>query len=161
MKIAQNTVVTLNYTLKNGDGILLDTSEGRELLVYLHGVGGLIPGLEKELDGREKGTKLKAVIPPTEAYGDRNEELVQVVSKDGFQGVEELQVGMQVQLDNDQNPEIASISKIEGNDVTLDMNHPLAGMTLHFDVDIVEIREADEEEIIHGHVHGPDGHHHD
>ena len=160
MKIAQKTVVSLNYTLKNGDGMVLDSSEGREPLVYLQGVGALISGLEKELEGKEKGTKLNAVIPPAEAYGERREDLVRVVSKDGFQGDEELFEGMQVQVDAGEGPMIASVSKIEGNDVTLDMNHPLADMTLHFDVEVLDVREATEEEINHGHVHAPDGHDH-
>ena len=160
MKIATNTVVTLNYTLKNSEGQLLDTSEGREPLVYLHGVGALIPGLEKELEGKEKGAEFTAVITPEDAYGNRRDDLFRVVSKEGFQGDEEMQVGMQVQLHTEHGPAIASISKIEGNDVTLDLNHPLADMTLHFDVGVVDVREATEEEISHGHVHGAGGHDH-
>ncbi|UKN00279.1 peptidylprolyl isomerase [Paracrocinitomix mangrovi] len=160
MKIAQHSVVTLNYTLKNSKGELLDTSEGREPLVYLHGVGGLIPGLEKELDDKVTGDKFTAVIPPEEAYGTRREELLKLVSKDGFQGDEEIQVGMQVQLQTEHGPAIAVITKIDGNDVTLDLNHPLADMTLHFDVAVEDVREATEEEIAHGHVHGPGGHQH-
>ncbi len=160
MKISENTVVTLNYTLKNSDGELLDTSVGRKPLVYLHGVGGLIPGLEKELKGREKGENLHAVIKPEEAYGRRNDNMIKVVSKDGFQGEGEIQVGMRVRLDTDQGAQIGNISKIEGNDVTLDLNHPLADVTLHFDVDILDVRSATDEEISHGHAHGPGGHHH-
>ena len=160
MTIQQHTVVTLNYTLKNSEGTVLDTSEGREPLVYLHGVGALIPGLEEELDGKETGAKLSTVIPPEKAYGEKRDDLLRVVSKDGFQGDEEMQVGMQVQLETDQGPAIAVISKIEGGDVTLDLNHPLAGMTLHFDVEVVELREATADEIEHGHVHGRGGHQH-
>lgn len=160
MKIGSNTVVTLNYTLKNGEGSVLDTSEGREPLVYLHGVGGLIPGLEKELNGKAKGDSLKAVIPPEDAYGTRNEDMVHVVAKSGFQGDEELVTGMRVQVSTDQGNSIAYITKIEGEQVTLDMNHPLADTTLHFDVDVLEVRAATAEEIEHKHVHGPGGHHH-
>lgn len=160
MTIAKHTVVTLNYTLKNGEGTVLDTSEGREPLIYLHGVGSLIPGLEKELEGKGKGEQVHAVIPPEEAYGTKRDDLMHVVSKDGFQGDEEMQVGMQVQLTTQQGPAIATIAAIEGNDVTLDLNHPLADVTLHFDVEIVDLRDASEEEISHGHVHGPGGHHH-
>lgn len=160
MNIAQHTVVSLHYTLKDGDGRLLDTSEGRQPLVYLHGVGALIPGLEKELDGKTTGDKLNAVIPPEEGYGSRRDDLLKVVSKDGFQGEEEMTVGMQVQLQTEHGPAIATISKIEGNDVTLDLNHPLADLTLHFDVEVIEVREATEDEISHGHVHGPGGHQH-
>ena len=160
MQIAQNTVVSLNYTLKNSEGTLLDSSEGREPLVYLHGKGALIPGLEKELDGKIKGDKLVTVIQPEDAYGSRRDDLVKVVSKDGFQGEEEMQVGMQVQLDTEHGPTIASITSIEDKDVTLDLNHPLADMTLHFDVSIKDVRSATEEEISHGHAHGAGGHQH-
>lgn len=160
MVIAENKVVTLNYTLKNGEGKLLDTSQGREPLVYLHGVGALIPGLEKQLDEKKAGDAVNAVIPPEEAYGTRKDDLMKVVSKDGFQGDEEMQVGMQVQLQTEHGPVIAAITNIEGNDVTLDLNHPLADMTLHFDVEIMDVREATKEEIEHGHVHGPGGHQH-
>ncbi len=160
MKISQHTVVSLDYTLKNGEGELLDTSEGREPLIYLQGVGALIPGLEKELEGKEKGDKLTAVIAPEDAYGSRRDDLLKIVPKSGFKGEEEMQEGMQVQLDTEHGPALAIISKIDGEDVTLDLNHPLADMTLHFDVDIVDVREASQEEIDHGHVHGPGGHEH-
>jgi len=160
MQIAQHTVVSLNYTLKNSDGNLLDTSEGRAPLVYLHGVGALIPGLEAELNGKAQGDKINAIIPPEKAYGSRRDDLVKLVSKDGFQGDEEMTEGMQVQLETEHGPAIAVITKIDGNDVTLDLNHPLADMTLHFDVEIVDVRAATEDEISHGHVHGPGGHQH-
>jgi FKBP-type peptidyl-prolyl cis-trans isomerase SlyD len=160
MKIQKNTVVTLNYTLKNSAGEVLDTSEGREPLVYLHGVGGLIPGLESELDGKEKGNAFNTVIAPENAYGKRQEELVHVVPKSGFQGDEEMQLGMQVQLETEQGPTIATISEIEGDNVTLDLNHPLADMELHFDVAVMDLRDATEDEISHGHAHGPGGHQH-
>lgn len=160
MQIAEQTVVSLNYTLKNSDGNLLDTSEGRSPLVYLHGVGALISGLEDELQGKVQGDKINAVIPPEKAYGSRSEDLVKLVSKDGFQGEEEIHEGMQVQLETEHGPAIALITKIEGNDVTLDLNHPLADMTLHFDVEIVDVRAATADEISHGHAHGPGGHQH-
>ena len=160
MKIALNTVVSLNYTLKDGEGILLDTSDGKEPLVYMHGVGALIPGLEKELTEKAAGDNIVAVVPPAEAYGEKKDDLLKVVSKSGFQGEEEMQPGMQVQLDTEHGPAIAIITTIEGDDVTLDLNHPLADMTLHFDVTVVEVREATAEEIEHGHVHGAGGHDH-
>ncbi|MEZ4923543.1 MAG: peptidylprolyl isomerase [Crocinitomicaceae bacterium] len=160
MNIAAHTVVTLNYTLKDSDGVLLDTSEGRQPLVYLHGVGALIPGLEKELDDKQKGDQVIAVIQPEDAYGSRRDDLLKLVSKSGFQGDEEMHEGMQVQLQTEHGPAIAVISKIEGDDVTLDLNHPLADMVLHFDVTVVDVRPATDEEISHGHVHGPGGHHH-
>lgn len=160
MTIKTNSVVSMNYTLKDENGNILDTSEGRSPLVYLHGVGGLIPGLENELNGKAKGDKLNVVVAPEDAYGTRKEELMQIVPKSGFQGDEELVVGMQVQMQTEQGPVIASVSKIEGEDVTLDLNHPLADVTLHFDVEVVNVREANADEIAHGHVHGEGGHHH-
>lgn len=160
MKIAKNSVVTVNYTLKNDAGEIMDTSQGREPLVYLHGIGALIPGLENEIDGKSAGDKLNVVIAPEHAYGNRRDDLLRVVSKDGFQGDEELVTGMRVQLDTDQGPAIAVVSKIEGNNITLDLNHPLADMNLHFDVEILAVREAEADEIAHGHVHGEGGHQH-
>lgn len=160
MKVAKNTVVSLNYTLKNNEGEVLDTSEGREPLVYLHGVGALIPGLENVLEGEGEGSKVSTVIKPEDAYGHRTDDLLHKVPKSGFTGDEEMQEGMRVQLETENGPAIAVISKIEGEEVTLDLNHPLAGMELHFDVEVVGIREAQQEEIDHGHAHGPGGHHH-
>ncbi len=160
MKIQTNKVVTLNYTLKNSEGEVLDTSEGRDPLVYLHGVGGLIPGLEAELEGKEKGNSFNTVVAPEDAYGVRREELLHVVPKSGFQGDEEMQLGMQVQIETEQGPAIATISEIEGDNVTLDLNHPLAGTELHFEISVMDLRDATDDEISHGHVHGPGGHQH-
>jgi FKBP-type peptidyl-prolyl cis-trans isomerase SlyD len=154
MTIKTNSVVSMNYTLKDEKGNVIDTSDGRSPLVYLHGAGGLIPGLENELDGKTKGDKLNVVIAPEDAYGTRKDELFQVVPKAGFQGTEDLALGMQVQMETEQGPVVASVSKIEDEDVTLDLNHPLADITLHFDVEVVEIRDASADEITHGHVHG-------
>lgn len=160
MTIAKESVVTMNYTLKNNEGEIIDTSEGREPLVYLHGVGALIPGLENELEGKSITDKLQVVIAPENAYGSRRDDLLRVVSKEGFQGEEELVEGMRVQLDTEQGPAIALVVKIDETEVTLDLNHPLADMTLNFDVEITEVRAATTEEIEHGHVHGEGGHNH-
>jgi len=160
MNISKDSVVTMNYTLKNDAGEVMDTSEGRTPLVYLHGVGALIPGLENELNGKAIADKLSVVIAPEDAYGARSEDLLRVVSKDGFQGEEELQEGMRVQLDTENGPMVAVVAKVTGEEVTLDMNHPLADMTLYFDVEVVDVRPATEEELAHGHVHGDGGHDH-
>jgi FKBP-type peptidyl-prolyl cis-trans isomerase SlyD len=160
MKIGKETVVSMHYTLKNGAGETIDSSAGREPLVYLHGVGALIPGLEKELNDKKAGDKIHAVIEPSEAYGEQRPDLLREVPRSGFQGDEELEEGMQVQLDTDRGPAIAVVSKIDGEVVILDLNHPLAGMTLHFDVEVTNVRAANQEEIAHGHVHGHGGHHH-
>ncbi|MGB1003238.1 MAG: FKBP-type peptidyl-prolyl cis-trans isomerase [Salibacteraceae bacterium] len=161
MKIGQNKVVTMHYKLTDKDGALIDSSEGREPLAYIQGIGALVPGLESEIEGKTKGDKFNAVVAPEHAYGNRDESLIRVVPKSGFQGEEEMTIGMQVQIDTgEQGMAIATLTKIEGEDVTLDLNHPLADMELHFDIDVVDVREAEKEELDHGHVHGPGGHHH-
>lgn len=150
----------MHYTLKDDEGRTMDTSVDGEPLGYIHGIGALIPGLEKELDGKGKGDKVLAVIPPAEAYGEWEEQKQHVVSKEGFQGDEELKTGVRVQVDTGQGVSIAVVSKIEEEAVTLDFNHPLAGRTLHFDVEVIEVRDATSEELDHGHVHGTGGHKH-
>ena len=160
MKIEDNKVAQIHYHLTDNDNNVLDSSEGREPLAYIHGVGNIIVGLEKQLAGKAAGDKVKAVVEPAEGYGERDEKLIQQVPKSGFQGDEELQVGMQVQVGTEQGTAIATVANIEGEDVTLDINHPLAGVTLNFDVEVVEVRDASKEELEHGHVHGPGGHQH-
>jgi FKBP-type peptidyl-prolyl cis-trans isomerase SlyD len=157
MKVEKNKVVSIHYTLKSDAGEVLDTSDGKSPLPYLHGNGQLIPGLEKELEGKQKGDDLKVMVPPEEAYGDYSDKNVFVVSKGGFQGDEEITVGMQVQVDTGSGPAIGVVTKIEGENVTLDLNHPLAGQNLNFDVSIADVRDATEEELSHGHVHGEGG----
>lgn len=162
MTISEKKVVQMHYTLKSTQGEVLDSSAGREPLAYIQGIGNIIPGLEKQLEGKVVGDKVQAVVAPEEAYGEKQDALVQVVPKAGFQGDadEVLQEGMQVQVQTNQGAQIATVTKIAGDDVTLDLNHPLAGETLHFDVEIVEVRDATSEELDHGHVHGPGGHQH-
>jgi len=162
MKIENNRVVSMHYTLKDETGTILDSSENREPLAFIQGIGALIPGLEIQLEGKVKGDKLNAEVAPNDAYGEVQAELFHVVPKSGFQGEgdEQLIEGIQVQLHTEQGPMIALVSKIEGDEVTLDLNHPLAGRTLFFDVEIVEVREATADELDHGHVHGPGGHQH-
>lgn len=160
MQIEKNKVATIEYTLKNDNGDVLDTSDGRDPMAYIQGVGNLIPGLEEELEGKAAGDEIQVSIPPEKAYGVRNDDLVQVVERSVFQGVDNLQVGMQFQAQSDQGTQVIWITKIEGDDVTIDGNHPLAGENLNFDVKVVEVREASDEELDHGHVHGPGGHQH-
>lgn len=150
----------MHYTLKDEQGETIDSSQGHEPLAYIQGIGNIIPGLEDALEGKTKGDKLEVTIAPEDGYGERQENMVQKVAKSGFQGDEELVVGMQVQVETKNGPAIAMVSEIEGEDVTLDLNHPLAGVTLNFDVEVMDVREATDEELDHGHVHGPGGHHH-
>lgn len=160
MQIAQNTVVAFHYTLTNEAGEVLDSSEGREPLTYLHGAGNIIPGLEKQLEGRSAGDKLQANVSPEEGYGEVQPQLVQEVSRESFQGVDSIEPGMQFQAQTDGGPLMVTITKVEGDTVTVDGNHPLAGQALNFDVEIAEVREASEEEAEHGHVHGEGGEQH-
>jgi FKBP-type peptidyl-prolyl cis-trans isomerase SlyD len=154
MQIAENHVVSMNYTLKDEKGNVLDTSEGKEPLDFLYGKGMIIPGLEKALEGKEKGASLKVTVEPEEGYGTYNEQAIGEVSKDNFQEGMEPKVGMQVQAqDPNGNVQIFTITEIKDETVMLDGNHPLAGQTLYFDVDIADVREATAEEIEHGHVH--------
>lgn len=160
MNIEKDKAVSIDYTLTNDKGEVLDSSSGREPLAYLHGNGGLIPGLEKELEGKAKGDKLKAVISPDQAYGVRSDELVQEVLLENFQDKNEVQVGAQFQVQNGEQVHIATVTALSETSATIDMNHPLADETLHFDVEVMDVREATKEELEHGHIHGAGGHHH-
>jgi len=163
MQVAKDSIVTIDYTLKDSQGKVLDSSksQGREPLVYWHGSGhGLIPGLEKALEGKGPGDQVTAVVAPEEGYGVRDEKLVQSVPKTAF-GNSAIVVGAQFQTKGrGGHPQVVTITKIEPDAVTVDGNHALAGMTLHFDVDIKDVRAATAEEVAHGHIHGPGGHHH-
>ncbi len=162
MQIANNSVVSIEYTLRDDEGNLLDTSEGREALSYLHGAGNIILGLENALSGKKTGEELSVKISPDEGYGQRNEQLTQVVSRDIFESVENIEVGMQFQGETpDKQPMIITITDIEGENITIDGNHPLAGVNLNFDIKVVDVRDATAEEIEHGHVHGAGGHDHE
>jgi FKBP-type peptidyl-prolyl cis-trans isomerase SlyD len=162
MQVANNAVVTIDYTLKNDAGHVIDSSqsEGRQPLPYVHGMGGLIPGLEKALAGKNPGDSLHVTIAPEDAYGKRDEKLVNSVPKSAF-GNNPIIVGAQFRSQDKQGrSHVITVTKIEADTVTVDANHPLAGATLHFDVTIKDVREATPEELAHGHVHGPGGHHH-
>ncbi len=159
MQVGKNTVVAIDYTLTDDQGEVLDSSKGREPLAYLHGSGNIIPGLEKALEGKETGEAFSVRVPPEEAYGERSDELKQAVPRDMFQGVDDLQVGMQFQANAGGQTQIVTVVGIEGDQVTVDANHPMAGVALNFEVEVKDIREATEEELEHGHVHGAGGHH--
>lgn len=159
-KITSNSVVTLDYTLTNDNGEILDKSENGQF-VYLHGANNIIPGLEKALENKVIEDQFQVVIEPEEAYGNKDETKKQVVGRDMFEPGSPIEIGMQFHA---QGPEgdmlVITITEINGDEITIDGNHPLAGERLHFDVQVKEIRPATDEEISHGHVHGPDGHHH-
>jgi FKBP-type peptidyl-prolyl cis-trans isomerase SlyD len=159
MQIVKNSVVMIDYTLRDGSGKVIDTSVGKAPLAYLHGGGAVIPGLEKALEGKKAGDNLKVTVSPEEGYGLRDESLVQVVPSSAFGGAE-VKVGSQFRTQSPQGNAVVTVTKIEGDKVTVDANHALAGMDLAFEVDVKSVRKATQEELLHGHVHGPGGHHH-
>jgi FKBP-type peptidyl-prolyl cis-trans isomerase SlyD len=161
MNIANNCVVAFHYTLTDDTGTEIDSSKGQEPLAYLHGQGGIIPGLERELTGKTIGDAMKVTVQPADGYGELNPELIQPVPREAFQGVDQIDVGMQFQAQGQGGQmQMVVVKEVTDETVTVDANHPLAGQVLHFDVSIAEVREASEEELEHGHVHGAGGHQH-
>ncbi|OUR72186.1 peptidylprolyl isomerase [Methylophaga sp. 41_12_T18] len=160
MKIVENSVALIDYTLTDNEGTVIDSSEGAGPLAYLHGAGNIIEGLEEALLGKEAGAEVKASIEPAKGYGERNDDMQQEVPKELFGGVENIEVGMQFQSETDQGPVMVTVVAMNDEMVTVDGNHPLAGVHLNFDVTIREVREATAEELEHGHVHGDGGHQH-
>lgn len=161
MTIAANKAVSIDYTLTNDAGEVIDSSAGGAALVYLQGAGNIIPGLEKALEGKNVGDELTVTVEPEDAYGKYEAELVSTLSRSMFEGVDELEVGMQFHASApDGQMQIVTIRDLDGDEVTVDGNHPLAGQRLNFQVKIVAIRDASQEEVAHGHVHGEGGHHH-
>ncbi len=161
MRIAAQKVVHIHYTLTNDDGEVLDTSEHHGPLAYIHGAGNIIPGLESALTGRIVGDKFQVSIAPEDAYGPRDDDLIQSVPKSAFQGVDEILPGMQFQAQSPEGLQLLTVLGVDEDEVILDGNHPMAGITLTFDVEVANIRDATTEELDHGHVHGAGGHHHD
>ena len=161
MLIAANKAVSIDYTLTNDAGEVIDSSTGGAPMVYLHGAGNIIVGLEKALEGKSAGDELSVAIEPDEAYGEYSAELVATLGREMFEGVDELEVGMQFHASGpDGSMQIVTSRDLDGDEVTVDGNHPLAGQRLNFQVKVVDVRDAHAEEIAHGHVHGEGGHHH-
>lgn len=160
MKIAKDTVVSLAYQVRTKDGVLVDEATAVAPLEYLQGAGNLIKGLENALEGRQAGDKFSVEIESNNAYGDYNDNLVQNVPRDVFVGVDDLEVGMRFLADTEHGPVPVEITAIDGDTVTVDGNHMLAGQDLQFDVEVIATREATAEELTHGHVHGAHGHDH-
>jgi FKBP-type peptidyl-prolyl cis-trans isomerase SlyD len=158
LMIGKNSVVAINYTLTNDAGEVMDSSEGRDPLTYLHGAHNLIPGLEQQLEGRTAGASFKATIAPADGYGESDPSMVQTLPREMFRGVDNIEVGMSFTAQGPQGQQNIVVTALNGDEVTVDGNHPMAGKTLHFAVEIISVREASAEEIDHGHVH--DGSHH-
>ena len=161
MEIQKNKVVTIDYTLTDAEGAILDSSQDDEPLSYIQGTESIIPGLENALEGRAPGEMFIVSIPPAEAYGERDETLLQDVPREVFRDKEELlKVGAHFQAQDDEGMHSFTIVGVDDGIIRVDGNHPLAGVTLNFDVRVVGVRDASSEELSHGHAHGPDGHGH-
>lgn len=160
MRIEKNAVVGIEYTLTGEDGQVIDSSREREPLYYIQGLGQIIPGLETALEGRSHGEELRVKVPPEAGYGEHRRELIREVPKERFPDDADLEIGNQFRASSEQGPIVVTVTQVAEEVVTVDANHPLAGETLNFEVEIVEVREASTEELDHGHVHGQDGHDH-
>jgi FKBP-type peptidyl-prolyl cis-trans isomerase SlyD len=158
MNITKNTIVSFDYTLTDAENQILDSSTGAEPLVYLHGHGNIIPGLEQVMEGKASGDSFKITVPAADAYGARDDKLIITIPLSRF-GDEKVEEGMEFQAQTPEGYRIVTVTAVSGDDVTIDGNHPLAGLDLNFDVTVKEIREANEEEIAHGHPHH--AHHHE
>ena len=154
MQVEPQKVVSIDYTLKDDSGNVLDSSQGSEPLSFIYGTGSIIPGLEKALEGKATGDEVSVTVEPEEGYGQYDDSLIIQVTKDKFQDPDNVQEGMQVQAQSqDGNVQILTVKSIDGEQVTLDANHPLAGQRLNFDVEVAEVREPTQEELDHGHIH--------
>jgi len=158
MQVGADKAVSIHYTLRDDAGEVLDSSDGRDPLTYLHGAGNIVPGLEKALEGKQVGDEVKVKVAPADGYGERDEENVRNVPRRRLpEG--KIEPGMRLRLQTEHGPMIVAVTAVQGDYVTIDGNHALAGMTLNFEVKVVEVRDATAEERTHGHVHGPGGHH--
>jgi FKBP-type peptidyl-prolyl cis-trans isomerase SlyD len=159
MRIAKNSVVSIEYTLTDAEGAVLDSSKGQPPLTYIHGNGNIVVGLEEALEGKEKGATLKVSVPPAKGYGERDASLSQIVPREMFD-IEELEPGMRFHAEGEHGTHVVTVTAVDNDSVTVDANHPLAGQTLNFEVTVMGVRAATEQELAHGHVHGPHGHDH-
>lgn len=160
MKIATKAVAVIDYTLRDSEGRVLDSSEGGDPLAYIHGIGNIIPGLEEALEGKSAGDSLSVEIAPDKAYGQRDDALKMSLPRDSFEGIDKIEIGMTFHAHGPDGARVITVIGFDGDQVAVDGNHPLAGQTLFFEVNVVDVREATSEELDHGHVHGPGGHHH-
>jgi FKBP-type peptidyl-prolyl cis-trans isomerase SlyD len=156
MQISKNKVVSIHYTLKDNEGTTLDSSLGGEPLIYIQGIGSLIPGMEEGLEGKVKGDKLQIKVTPDKGYGMRDETLIQEVPRSAF-GDQDVQVGMRFRAETGGGVQVVTVTEVTPDTVTVDGNHPLAGVDLNFTVEVMDVRNATPEELAHGHVHGAGG----
>jgi len=152
--IGDNLIVSMHYKLTDDDGEILDSSEGSEPLTYLHGAGNILPKLEKALTGKVEGNCLQVRVEPAEGYGEVISDLIHTVERAAFHGVESVEEGMVFEAKApDGSTQPIMVTKVDGDEITIDANHPLAGVALNFDIEIISVREATEEEAAHGHAH--------
>ncbi|MBT3335106.1 MAG: peptidylprolyl isomerase [Methylococcales bacterium] len=155
MKITENSVVSILYKLSNDAGTILDQSTEDNPLIYLHGQGNIVIGLENALTGKTIGDTLDITVTPDEGYGNREDYMVETVNRSMFEGLDEISIGKQFHAEGNTGPVVVTVTKIEGDEITIDGNHPLAGENLNFAIEVLAIREATEDELTHGHIHGP------
>lgn len=158
MQIADNTVAELNYKLTI-DGELIDESHEGHPLAYIHGNGNLIPGMENALTGKSMGDNFNLTLEPKDAYGEYDDTLFTKVDRSELSEINNLEVGLELEAEFPEGTQVATVKAIDGDEVSIDGNHPLAGETLNFEVEVVGVRAATEEELAHGHPHGPGGAH--
>jgi len=154
MQITNKLAVSIHYILTDSTGKQLDRSRDEDPMVYLHGSGQIIPGLENALLGKKAGDKFKTTIAPVDAYGEKSDDMLQTVPMDMFADAGKVEVGMQFHADATNGVSVVTVTKVENDEVTIDGNHPLAGETLTFDVEVMDIRPATEDELSHQHIHG-------
>lgn len=160
MRIAANKVVTIDYTVTTDQGAIVVSSSETEPMAYIQGIGDMLPALEAALEGKVAGDRVSAVVPPDQGYGERDESLVGAVPKDRFDPAVEPKAGMRFEVPSTGDAQVVTVVGVEGDNVIIDGNHPLAGIQLHFDVAVVAVRDASHEEMEHRHVQGP-GHEHE
>jgi len=161
MKFGPQKVIRFDYTLSDNDGEVIDSTEGQEPLAFIYGSTALKPALREKMEGRQSGDSFQVTVQPEEGYGLRDEKLIKEVGRDMFGDIEQIKAGMLFQTANaDGATDMVTVVAVSDNTVTVDHNHPLAGVTLNFAIDVIEVRDATQEEINHGHVHGSGGHQH-
>ena len=160
MNISKDKVVSFHYTVSNSAGEVMESSREHRPMDYLHGHNSIIKGLEKALDGRAAGDSFRVTVPPAEAYGEKRAANIQRVSAKHFPQTHKLQPGQVLNLQTRQGPVQVTVVKVGRFNIDVDANHPLAGQELTFEVEVVSVRDATDEERAHGHAHGPGGHDH-
>jgi FKBP-type peptidyl-prolyl cis-trans isomerase SlyD len=155
MKITNNSVVSIHYKLTNDNSTTLDQSPEDNPLIYLHGKGNIVLGLEKTLTDKSIGDAFEVTVSPEEGYGIREEYMVETIDRSMFEGLDDISIGKQFHAEGNTGPVVVTVTKIEGDKITIDGNHPLAGENLNFAIEVIAIREATADELEHGHIHGP------